>query len=76
METPTKLERFVNASNEGRFTMDEELGMVKHLVTKFNFISKSEYARLQGITPQGVQARLNSRNDPYIEMIGKLFIIK
>ena len=25
METPTKLERFVDASNNGAFTMDEEL---------------------------------------------------
>ena len=68
--------RFINASNNGKFTMDEELQMIKHLVTKFNFISKSEYARLNGITPQGVKSRLKSNNDAYIEMIGKIFIIK
>ena len=70
------VKRFVNASNNGKFTMDEELQMIKHLVIKFNFISKSEYARLNGITPQGVKSRLKSNNDPYIEMIGKIFIIK
>jgi hypothetical protein len=75
METPTKLERFKEASNNGAFTMDEELGMVDHLLTKYNFISKSEYARLNNITPQGVEARLKASNDPYIKMIGKLFII-
>ena len=56
--------------------MDEELGMIKHLVTKYNFISKSEYARIENITPQGVEARLKSNKDVYIKMIGKFFIIK
>lgn len=75
MKTPTKLERFIDASNSGKLTMDEELGIIKHLVSKYNFISKSEYARLQKISPQGVNARLKAKKDPYIKMIGKLFII-
>lgn len=76
METPTKLERFVSASENGKFTFDEELGMINHLLTKLNFISKSKYARINNITPQGVEARLKSKNEPHIKMIGKLFIIK
>jgi hypothetical protein len=75
MEKLTKLRRFIDASNNRKFTMDEELGMIKHLVSKYNFISKSEYARLQKISPQGVEARLKSTNEPYIKMIGKLFIL-
>ena len=74
METPTKLERFVDASNNGAFTMDEELGMFEQLITKYNFISKSEYARINKITPQGVEARLKANNDPYLKMIGKLLV--
>ena len=76
MEKLTILQRFEDASNNGNFTMDEEIGMIKHLVTKYNFISKSEYARSKGISPQGVEARLKANNDPYIKMIGKLFIIE
>ncbi len=56
--------------------MTEELQMMKILVSKYNFISKSEYARKNGISPQGVEARLKAVNEPYIEMIGKLFIIE
>jgi len=76
MEKLTILQRFEDASNNGNFTMDEEIGMIKHLVTKYNFISKSEYARSKGISPQGVEARLKANNNPYIKMIGKLFIIQ
>ena len=76
MENTTILQRFIDASNSGKFTMDEEIGMVKHLVSKYNFISKSEYARKEGISPQGVEARLKSKNDPHLKMIGKLFIVK
>ena len=65
-----------DASKKGKFTMNEEIGMIKCLITKYNFISKSEYARKEGISPQGVEARLKSNNDPYIKMIGKLFIIQ
>jgi len=76
MEKLTILQRFEDASNNGNFTMDEEIGMIKHLVTKYNFISKSEYARSKGISPQGVEARLKANNEPHIKMIGKLFIIQ
>jgi len=76
MEKLTILQRFEDASKDGKFTMDEEIGMIKHLVTKYNFISKSEYARREGISPQGVEARLKANNEPHIKMIGKLFIIQ
>lgn len=75
METPTNIERFTKAVEEGKFTMTEELAFIDILVIKYNFISKSEYARIKGISPQGVLSRLKSKNDPYIEMIGKLFIV-
>jgi len=76
MEKLTILQRFEDASNNGKFTITEELTFLEILVTKYNFISKSEYARKEGISPQGVEARLKSNNDPYIKMIGKLFIIQ
>jgi hypothetical protein len=76
MERSTILQRFKDASNNDKFTMDEELGMIKHLVAKYKFISKSEYARKESISPQGVEARLKSNNDAYIKMINKLFIIE
>ena len=75
METLTKTERFKIALDNNSFTMQQELEMIDLLVTKYNFISKSEYARKENVSPQGVLARLKSKNDPYIKMIGKLFII-
>lgn len=76
MENSTILQRFIDASNNGKFMMDEELGMIQHLVTKYNFISKSQYARKQNISPQGVESRLKSNNYAYLKMIGKLFIVE
>ena len=76
MKTHTNIERFKNAVEKNRFTMDEELTFIKILLTKYNFISKSEYARREGISPQGVEARLKSKSDPYIKMINKIFIIE
>jgi len=76
MEKLTILQRFEDASEKGKFTMDEEIGMIKCLLTKYNFISKSEYARKESISPQGVDARLKANNEPHIKMIGKLFIIE
>ena len=75
MKTLTKTERFKIALDNNGFTMQQELEMIDLLVTKYNFISKSEYARKEKVSPQGVLARLKSKNDPYIKMIGKLFII-
>jgi hypothetical protein len=75
METPTNIDRFEKALNNGTFNMSEELQMIELLVTKYNFISKSEYARKEKISPQGVLSRLKSKNDPYIKMIGKIFIL-
>lgn len=76
MEKPTKIDRFKKALDNNSFSMQEELQMIDLLVTKYNFISKSEYARMENISPQGVESRLKSKNEPYIKMIGKLFIIK
>lgn len=75
METPTNIERFKNALENNKFTMTEELTFIELLVAKYSFISKSEYARKNGISPQGVESRLKATNDPYIKMLGKLFII-
>ena len=75
METPTNIEKFKKTLENGTFTMQDELTMIDLLVTKYNFISKSEYARKEGISPQGVLSRLKSKNDPYLLMINKLFIV-
>ena len=76
MENPTNIDRFKKAVESGKFTFDEELTFIKILVAKYNFISKSEYSKIQGVSPQGVEARLKSKKDPYLKMINKLFIIK
>ena len=68
-------ERYIKASNNGKFSYQTELKILNHLVNKFNFISKSEYARREGISVAGVPARLRAKNEMYVEMIGKTFIV-
>jgi len=75
MKTRTNIERFRDAVENNKFTMDEELKFIEILLSKYNFISKSEYARKEGVSPQGVKARLISKSEPYIEVIGKVFIL-
>tara|TARA_R110000772_G_C13179450_1_gene427897 strand:+ start:516 stop:746 length:231 start_codon:yes stop_codon:yes gene_type:complete len=75
MKTPTNIERFEEALKDNKFTITEELTFINLLVAKYKFISKSEYARQKRISPQGVNSRLKSTNDPYIIMLNKLFII-
>jgi hypothetical protein len=75
MEKPTNIERFKKAVENGKFTMEEQLTFIEILLTKYKFISKSEYAKKEAITPQGVEARLKANNDSYLIMLGKFFII-
>ena len=75
MESTENIERFKKAVAKGKFTITEELTFIEIIVTKYNFISKSEYARKENVSPQGVLSRLKSKNDMYIKMIGKLFIV-
>ena len=76
METRTNIERFKYSLDKGNFTMNEELTFIDLLLTKYKFISRREYAIKEGITTQGVMSRLKSKNDPYVKMLGKVFIIK
>ena len=75
MESTENIDRFKKAVENGKFTMTEELTFIDILLTKYNFISKSEYAKKEGISPQGVEARLKANNNPYLLMLGKFFII-
>ena len=76
METRTNIERFKYSLDKGNFTMNEELIFIDLLLTKYKFISRREYAIKEGVTTQGVMSRLKAKNDPYVKMLGKVFIIK
>jgi hypothetical protein len=74
MKTTENIERFRRAVENDRFTMFEELQMAKILLEKYSFISLSQYAKKEGVTPQGAMARLKAKNDPYILVMGKVMI--
>ena len=76
METPTNIDRFASAIKNNKFNMHEELSFLEIILTKYKLISKSQYARENNITPQGVKSRLKSNNDPFIYIADKLFIIQ
>lgn len=75
MGSTDNIRRFKNAVEKNKFTMQEELTFIEILVTKYNLLSKSDYAKKEGISPQGVEARLKAKNDPYIYLAGKLLIL-
>jgi hypothetical protein len=56
--------------------MSDELIILDHLVNKFNFISQSEYARLNGITPAGAKKRLDSGKEPIITIGKTKYVVK
>lgn len=51
--------------------MSDELIILEHLVNKFNLISQSKYAKLNGISPAGAKKRLESGKEPVIRVDGK-----
>ncbi len=75
MKTPTNIERFDAALKNNSFTMDEELHFINSLVTKYNLLTKQQYAKREGVSSQGVLSRLKAKTDPHFYIAGKLFII-
>jgi len=75
METPTNIDRFASAIKNNKFNMHEELSFLEIILTKYKLISKSQYARQNNITPQGVESRLKSNNDPFIYIADKLYFV-
>jgi hypothetical protein len=75
MKTTENIERFRRAVENNKFTMFEELQMTAILLEKYNFISLGQYAKKEGVSPQGAMARLKAKNDPYIPVMGKIMIV-
>ena len=77
MENSAKIrDKLILLSNLGKISMSYELIILEHLVNKFNFISQSEYAKINGITSAGAKKRLESGKEPMI-IIGKTkYVVK
>lgn len=75
MQTTENIARFKRALDANRFTMYEDLEFINLIFDKYNFISAAQYARKEGISQQGVPARLKAKNDPFIVLAGKYYII-
>ena len=71
----TTIERFDLALKYDKFTIYEELEMINLLVKKYNFVSVSDYAKLNGISQPAALKRLQNGKVMYMEMIGRKFII-
>lgn len=68
METPENtLERFNQALDDNRFTMDAELGMMQSLVMKYNPMSISDYARKKGVSQPYISNQLKAGKIMFIE---------
>ena len=63
--------RFVEASENGLFSSDEELKVLTFLLEKYNPLTISEYSRKINKTPACVSKRIKSGKESYIQ-IGKL----
>ena len=69
------LKRFKDASEKGTFTMTEELNILSYLIERYKFITISEYARQNNITPAGVLHRIEQGGVMYILIGGIKFVI-
>ena len=61
--------RFIEISNNNELMFGDEMEILQHLVNKFNLISSSEYAKINGISRAGVRHRV--KKEPTVK-IGKL----
>jgi hypothetical protein len=68
-------DKYIKLSNECQIMMGDELIILEHLVKKFNFISQSKYAKINGITPAGAKKRLESGKEPYIIIDGVKYVV-
>lgn len=69
------LKRFTDASQKGTFSMDVELNILTYLVDRYKFVTLSEYARQQGISPAGALKRIEAKQVMYIKIAGTKMII-
>lgn len=69
------LKRFIDASQKGTFTMDEELNILSYIIERYKFVTVSEYARQKNITPAGVLHRIDKGDVMYINIAGIKMII-
>lgn len=76
MKTPVNIaDRYIKASETKGFNYTDELKILEYLLNKFNPISKSEYAKKEGISIPGVNDRLKRGKVMFLNMIGRTFII-
>jgi len=76
METPTNIaQRYIQASETKGFNYTDELNILNYLLNKFKPLSKTEYAKREGISVPAVNDRLKRGKLMYVEMIGRTFIM-
>ena len=68
--------RYIKASRDNRILMNEELEILKHLVSKFGLMTISEYAKKEKITYKGAKIRILSGKVMYINLMNKTFVIQ
>jgi hypothetical protein len=77
MERSTKIRhKLIECSNKGELSYTDELHILHHLLNKFKPISLSEYARKEGISPNGAKKRMQAGKVMFVNMIGRDFIIQ
>lgn len=68
-------ERFVSASEAGRFTMSDELNILNYLVCKYKLKTISNFAKFIKKTYQSVVKRLKNEREMTVIIDGEIFII-
>lgn len=76
MERSRKIrERLIECSSNGELNYTDELHILNHLITKFNPVSLSQYARQEGISVNGAKSRVKSGKVMFFKAIDKYFVI-
>lgn len=76
MKIPESIsKRYIKASETKGFSYNDELKILDYLLNKFKPLSKTQYAKKEGISVPAVNDRLKRGKVMFVVMIGRTFII-
>jgi len=68
-------QRYIKASNDGKFNYHDEIEILKYLVDKFKLKSISDFAKAKNITYMGAVHRIKSGKEMTINILNKTYVL-
>lgn len=67
-------DRLIECSQNGELMYTDELHILQYLLERYNPMSLSDYARKEGISPNGAKDRIKRGKVMQLNIIGRTFI--